>query len=308
MYGSPNCSWHDFDIEPTSSCCAHINSRPNNPVWSKSDNSFRFDFVPDDCPVPPSQTSADGAEPARGSLSIEEHGHEFAFNFKIPSVEQMETTETQDTCSQDKQEGVREATSQDVSCHAEPVLQSKSKRNKKKKKSGKKQTSEAQQEKGPAKVNEAGKNTELSAEEQLNRQLDWCIEQLEMSFKSMKSTPKQKEEAYQALKTLRSSKAPLVKKRQVMRAMTGDYRQKMEEETKKQYKLIQTELASARVKVVSDSPKKCVFSRRGGAKSQKTTTAEEVLQQPEAQTSQTQEGTPAFVFVPTKEDFRFNFL
>ncbi|XP_029705577.1 UPF0488 protein C8orf33 homolog isoform X4 [Takifugu rubripes] len=287
MYGSPNCSWHDFDIEPTSSCCAHINSRPNNPVWSKSDNSFRFDFVPDDCPVPPSQTSADGAEPAR---------------------EQMETTETQDTCSQDKQEGVREATSQDVSCHAEPVLQSKSKRNKKKKKSGKKQTSEAQQEKGPAKVNKAGKNTELSAEEQLNRQLDWCIEQLEMSFKSMKSTPKQKEEAYQALKTLRSSKAPLVKKRQVMRAMTGDYRQKMEEETKKQYKLIQTELASARVKVVSDSPKKCVFSRRGGAKSQKTTTAEEVLQQPEAQTSQTQEGTPAFVFVPTKEDFRFNFL
>ncbi|XP_011602031.2 UPF0488 protein C8orf33 homolog isoform X5 [Takifugu rubripes] len=222
--------------------------------------------------------------------------------------EQMETTETQDTCSQDKQEGVREATSQDVSCHAEPVLQSKSKRNKKKKKSGKKQTSEAQQEKGPAKVNKAGKNTELSAEEQLNRQLDWCIEQLEMSFKSMKSTPKQKEEAYQALKTLRSSKAPLVKKRQVMRAMTGDYRQKMEEETKKQYKLIQTELASARVKVVSDSPKKCVFSRRGGAKSQKTTTAEEVLQQPEAQTSQTQEGTPAFVFVPTKEDFRFNFL
>uniref|UniRef100_A0A674N6R3 Zgc:112185 n=1 Tax=Takifugu rubripes TaxID=31033 RepID=A0A674N6R3_TAKRU len=276
-----------IDIEPTSSCCAHINSRPNNPVWSKSDNSFRFDFVPDDCPVPPSQTSADGAEPAR---------------------EQMETTETQDTCSQDKQEGVREATSQDVSCHAEPVLQSKSKRNKKKKKSGKKQTSEAQQEKGPAKVNKAGKNTELSAEEQLNRQLDWCIEQLEMSFKSMKSTPKQKEEAYQALKTLRSSKAPLVKKRQVMRAMTGDYRQKMEEETKKQYKLIQTELASARVKVVSDSPKKCVFSRRGGAKSQKTTTAEEVLQQPEAQTSQTQEGTPAFVFVPTKEDFRFNFL
>lgn len=48
------------------------------------------------------------------------------------------------------------------------------------------------------------------------------------------------EEASRALKTLRSSKAPLVKKRQVMRAMTGDYRQKMEEENKKQHKLIQT--------------------------------------------------------------------
>lgn len=149
------------DIEPTSSCCAHINSRPNNPIWSKSDNSFRFDFVPDDCPVPPSQTSADGAEPARNSLSTEEQGHEFAFNFKIPSVEQMETTETPDICSQDKQEGVQEATSQDVSSHTEPELQSKSKRNKKKKKSVKKQTSEPQQEKGPAQVNEAGKNTEL---------------------------------------------------------------------------------------------------------------------------------------------------
>lgn len=48
------------------------------------------------------------------------------------------------------------------------------------------------------------------------------------------------EEASRALKTLRSAKAPLAKKRQVMRAMTGDYRKKMEEEEKKQYKLIQS--------------------------------------------------------------------
>lgn len=48
------------------------------------------------------------------------------------------------------------------------------------------------------------------------------------------------EEASRALKTLRSSKAPLAKKRQVMRAMTGDYRKKMEEEKSKQYKLIQS--------------------------------------------------------------------
>lgn len=30
-----------------------------------------------------------------------------------------------------------------------------------------------------------------SAEEQLNRQLDWCMEQLELGMKSLKSTPKQ---------------------------------------------------------------------------------------------------------------------
>lgn len=52
--------------------------------------------------------------------------------------------------------------------------------------------------------------------------------------------PSSEEEASRALKTLRSSKAPLVKKRQVMRAMTGDYRKKMEEEKKRQHKLIQS--------------------------------------------------------------------
>lgn len=30
-----------------------------------------------------------------------------------------------------------------------------------------------------------------SAEEQLNRQLDWCIEQLESGLKTQKATPKQ---------------------------------------------------------------------------------------------------------------------
>lgn len=48
------------------------------------------------------------------------------------------------------------------------------------------------------------------------------------------------DEASHALKTLRSSKAPLPKKRQVMRAVTGDYRKKMEEEKSKQFKLIQS--------------------------------------------------------------------
>lgn len=83
----------------------------------------------------------------------------FAFNFKIPSVEQMETNKTQDICSQGKQEAAQEETSQDAISLTEPVLQSKSK--KKKKKSGKKQTSEPQPESGSAQVNEGGKNTEL---------------------------------------------------------------------------------------------------------------------------------------------------
>ncbi len=53
------------------------------------------------------------------------------------------------------------------------------------------------------------------------------------------------EETSRALKTLRSSKAPLVKKRQVMRAISGDYRKKIEEERARQFKLIQSGKAVA---------------------------------------------------------------
>lgn len=141
------------DIETTS----NISTHSNNSVWYKSDNSFRFDFDPDDRPVPLNQTAADGAEPARGSLSMKGQGPSFAFNFKIPPVEQMETTETQDISSQDNQEG----TSQDVSSIDQPVLQKNLKKKKKKKKLETKQTLKPQEESGSALVNEVGKDTEL---------------------------------------------------------------------------------------------------------------------------------------------------
>lgn len=153
------------------------------------------------------------------------------------------------------------------------------------------------------------------------------------------------EEASRALKTLRSSKAPLAKKRQVMRAMTGDYRKKMEEERTRQFKLIQggelnvtqrvkvvyvtsyvtdallsdglvffvlftIEIASAQVKVASEAPKKSVFHRRAGVKTQKLST-DENLHQREGQddaTPQCHTETSSFLFVPSKEEFCFNFF
>lgn len=69
----------------------------------------------------------------------------------------------------------------------------------------------------------------------------------------------------------------------------------------------QTELASAQVKAVSDSPKKCVFHRRAGVKPQ-ASAAEETRQQPEPEAPQTQGDVSAFVFTPSKEEFRFDFL
>uniref|UniRef100_A0A3B3ZME7 Uncharacterized protein n=1 Tax=Periophthalmus magnuspinnatus TaxID=409849 RepID=A0A3B3ZME7_9GOBI len=140
-----------------------------------------------------------------------------------------------------------------------------------------------------------------STEEQLQRQLDWCIEQLELGMKSQKASPKQKEEASRALKTLRSSKAPLVKKRQVMSAMAGDYRKKMEEEKNKQFKLIQN--ASAQLRAVSELPKKSSFHRRAGIKdptseSNSNSTNSDATAAPDKN----------FVFTRSTEEFRFNFV
>ncbi|KAI9531791.1 hypothetical protein NQZ68_038184 [Dissostichus eleginoides] len=224
----------------------------------------------------------------------------------------MDTTET--TSSTGSQPCVQEEKPPLLQEVISPPEQSEAKQKKKKNKSGKKNPAdktEGQKTPSSAEGSEGGEDTALSAEEQLNRQLDWCIEQLESGMMSQKGTPKQKEEASRALKTLRSTKAPLAKKRQVMRAMTGDYRKKMDQEKSKQHKLIKTEHASAKVKEVSDTPKKSVFHRRADVKTQKPST-EDNLKQTEAQDkdlkAQTQEEKSAFVFTPSKEEFRFDFI
>ncbi|KFO94289.1 UPF0488 protein C8orf33, partial [Buceros rhinoceros silvestris] len=100
--------------------------------------------------------------------------------------------------------------------------------------------------------------------DQLWKEVDWCVEQLELGLKTQKPTPKQAEEALRAIKTLRSDKAPLVKKRQLMRAMFGDYRKKMEEERCRELKLMETAAKSAKVVEVKRNvcKKSCQFIRR----------------------------------------------
>ncbi|NXR53859.1 CH033 protein, partial [Hippolais icterina] len=91
-----------------------------------------------------------------------------------------------------------------------------------------------------------GEKTSQS-DEQLWKEVDWCVNQLELGLKTQKPTAKQAEEALRAIRTLRSDKAPLVKKRQLMRAMFGDYRQKMQEELCRELKLMETAAKSARI-------------------------------------------------------------
>lgn len=93
-------------------------------------------------------------------------------------------------------------------------------------------------------------------DEQLRQEVDWCIEQLELGLKRQKSTQKQAEEVLRAVKILRSEKAALVKKRQIMRSMLGDYRKKMEEESRKQMRLLQAATKAARVAEVRQEDQK----------------------------------------------------
>ncbi|XP_039242145.1 uncharacterized protein LOC114000280 [Pipra filicauda] len=143
------------------------------------------------------------------------------------------------------------------------------------------------------------------SDEQLQKELDWCVQQLELGLKTQKPTPKQAEEALRAIRTLRSDKAPLVKKRQLMRAMFGDYRKKVQEELCRELKLMETAAKAARIVEVKGSIRKKngKFIRKCSAACRK---------------SQGSAGFPSesprtlytglFNDTASKEEFRFNFF
>ncbi|XP_074138907.1 UPF0488 protein C8orf33 homolog isoform X2 [Sminthopsis crassicaudata] len=87
----------------------------------------------------------------------------------------------------------------------------------------------------------------------LQRELDWCVEQLELGLKTQKSNPKQAEQVARAVRTLRSHRAELPKKRQVMRSLFGDYRARMEEDRKAALKAMEAAARSARVIPVEEA-------------------------------------------------------
>uniref|UniRef100_UPI003AADD0F9 UPF0488 protein C8orf33 homolog isoform X1 n=1 Tax=Centroberyx gerrardi TaxID=166262 RepID=UPI003AADD0F9 len=314
-----------IDIEPKSNSSTPAGpGRAEKALWTRSDNSFKFNFFSGDSPAAqqeetPSSDRKPPSNKSAGLTAFTGQGSGFAFNFQIPPVPpedmKMETLEAA-ASSPSSQNCVREEnpsdSQQQVSSPPQPT------KAKKKKKSGKKkapESTEVQQKPSPTEGSGGGEDPVLGAEEQLNRELDWCIEQLELGMRTQKGTPKQKEEASRALKTLRSSKAPLAKKRQVMRAMTGDYRKKMEEEKDKQFRLIQGAIASAQVKAVSNSSKTSVFHRRAEIQTHTPATEEKSKRQTLQTESQaantsaaTQQEVSTFVFAPSKEEFRFNFL
>lgn len=270
--------------------------------WKRSDNSFNFNFVAEGAASTTPQPQAAAATTATEAVpQVQATG--FAFNFQIPSVSARHTA-------------------MEVAPAATPVVMdpppssSSSKKKKKKKKGGAAASANGERPAGPSPPEVQQESPELTAEQQLNRELDWCIEQLELGLRTRKTTPKQTEEAVRALKTLRSPKAPLVKKRQVMRAVGGDYRSKMEQERDKQFKLIQSSICTARVKTVTEPAKKPVFHRKAGPKSTEATQTSTQTPVEQTQTGQSSDSTggplqgtqDGFVFKPSNEEFCFNFL
>lgn len=71
------------------------------------------------------------------------------------------------------------------------------------------------------------------AEDQLEMELCWCIQQLQTSLDSGKLNERQTLDTSKTLKVLTSKNAPLIKKRQFMRTTFGDYRSKMAQDEKK---------------------------------------------------------------------------
>ncbi|KFP91534.1 UPF0488 protein C8orf33, partial [Apaloderma vittatum] len=141
--------------------------------------------------------------------------------------------------------------------------------------------------------------------DQLWKELNWCVEQLELGLKMQKATPGQAAEALRAIKTLRSDKAPLVKKRQLMRAMFGDYRKKMEEERCRELKLTEAAVRSARIMEVKREvrSKSCQFIRkRSGACRKSQGSAESPSESPRTL------NTGLFKSTTSQEEFRFNFF
>lgn len=131
------------------------------------------------------------------------------------------------------------------------------------------------------------------------------MNQLELGLKTQKPTPKQAEEALRAIRTLRSDKAPLVKKRQLMRAMFGDYRKKMQEELCRELKLMETAAKSARIVELKGSIRKKngQFIRKCSGACRKSQGSAESPSE-----SHRTLNTGFFNFTTPQEEFRFNFF
>ena len=73
-------------------------------------------------------------------------------------------------------------------------------------------------------------------QQKFQEELIWCIDYLETNLRTKKLSEKQSRDLVKTISSLKNTKNPLAKKRQVMRISCGDYRAKMAKE-EKEFKL-----------------------------------------------------------------------
>lgn len=149
------------DIKPKSNGSSSLSGNADKPLWCNSDNSFKFNFLPDNVPAITEELflPAQSSEAAQSQISFTGQGT-FTFNFQIPPtapVEDMDTTATPQNPSLVQEE--KPSVSQDT-VPPEAGVQLKGK---KKKKSGKKKPSDdvSHQEPAVAEGNQKGEEAEL---------------------------------------------------------------------------------------------------------------------------------------------------
>ncbi|CAK8690691.1 unnamed protein product [Clavelina lepadiformis] len=88
--------------------------------------------------------------------------------------------------------------------------------------------------------------------EDFHKEVNWCIEQLRMGMFTKNPSKQQVQECERVIRILTSSKAPLVKKRQAMRQMFGDYRKKIEAEERKWHEAMMKQMQALKISNVED--------------------------------------------------------
>ncbi|XP_076230995.1 UPF0488 protein CG14286 [Calliopsis andreniformis] len=101
------------------------------------------------------------------------------------------------------------------------------------------------------------------AEGQFQLELCWCIQQLEMCLATGKLPEKQAQDLNKNINILKGNKAPLIKKRQIMRSTLGNYREKMALDEQKLGKAA----SSMKFVPLPAQNKKCTFVKKAACKS-----------------------------------------
>ncbi|KAK2582144.1 hypothetical protein KPH14_004506 [Odynerus spinipes] len=146
----------------------------------------------------------------------------------------------------------------------------------------------------------SGLNQEV--EDQFILELYWCIQELESSLASGKLQEKPARDIGKSLNTLRSNTAPLVKKRQIMRSMLGNYREKMTQDEQK----LSKQATSVKFANTPALTKKFVFLKKACSNTKENTTKVDDNIQKQAQDS-LDDCDKSMVEKDTTHEFRFNF-